>query len=281
MNELVKVKNEMNTIQFKDFTTKDYDYMMAICSRLRDLGEEQVTFDYDYLAELTDFEKVRGFSALVKDLDQMHQKLLRVNFTRETEDKIKSFTLFPAFEIDKHERTVTAAVSPDFKYLLNDFFGGQFTEFELREYIKIKNKYAKVIYQHLKQWRFEGKWMVSVEDFKRLLDVPDSYETKHITNKVINPAVKILRECKGYADLEATPVRSDRRGRALKGYQFTFTPEEKEDKVIVEKNDSPVGANARHKYKKKETNNFNNFQQSDYAEKMGGWKKIEEALVKH
>jgi len=264
MNEVVRYNNQMNELSFKGFDEKDLDVFMAICSRMKNLGEAEQKFDYDYLMELTGFDKHQGLQAFHKSLQKMNRKLMQINLTIVIKDGVEKDTvLFPTFVRDLNKRTLTVKVDRDCLKLLNNL-GRNFTRFELAEYVKLDGRYSKLIYQHLKQYRTSGWWQVSVEELREELAIPKSMPARNITNKIINPSVDIIKTCTGFKDLEVEVLRSNRRGRAVVGYEFRWEKQ-------INLNQAHRDQQKRAKQKK---NSFNNFEQNTYD-----FAKMEEQLL--
>lgn len=223
MNEVVKYDNILNRISFHNFDEKDFDFFMTLCSRMRDLGEEKQVFDYDYLMELMQWDRTQRLDVFHESLKKMGEKLRIIGATVDiSDDEWVSFDLFPVLRANKKKRTLTVQVNPEFKYVLNDVTKN-FTRFELSEYVRLSGRYAKQLYQHLKQYRKAGWWQVSVDDLRRELSIPETMETRRIINKVIKPSIDTIKTCKGFADLDCEVIQSPRRGRAVIGYKFTWT----------------------------------------------------------
>ena len=224
-NEIVKYDNYMNRLQFKDFTQKDFDFLMAICSRMRDLDETKQTFDFDYIMDLVGWDRTQNVSLFHEDLKRMNEKLLKVSATVDVnEDEFVSFTLFITFRVNKKKRILTVSVNPEFKYILNALTAN-FTKFELKEYTSIEGRYAKQLYAQIRQ-RYKERghfWQPDVEELRRVLDIPDNYQTWRLYDKILKPAVETIRSCKGLAELSVDTIRSRRRGRAITGYRFSWT----------------------------------------------------------
>ena len=53
MNEIVKYNNNFNNIGLRNFNANELDILMAICSRMREKGEEEITFHFDKLKKLS------------------------------------------------------------------------------------------------------------------------------------------------------------------------------------------------------------------------------------
>lgn len=223
MSEVVKYNNYMNELSFKDFSDYDLNFLMVICAKMKDLGEETQHFEYDTLMELLEWDRTKPIEVFHKDLKRMSEKLCHVGATIDIDpDVFTAFNLFSDFEGNKKKRELTVRLNPRFKYILNDLTKN-FTRFELTEYVHLDGKYSKLLYQHLKQYRKNGWWQISVDDIRRELSIPDSMPTMNITPKVLKPSIEIIKTCKGFGELEVEVIRSPRRGRKVEGYKFTWT----------------------------------------------------------
>lgn len=223
-NEIVKYNNDLNVFySFRDFCEYDLNFLMAICAKMKELGEEVQVFEYKKLMELIEWDKTQSINLFHKELMRMAEKLRHVGATLDVdEDTFLSFNLFSEFEGNKRSRTLRVRVNPRFKYILNEI-NKNFTRFELAEYIKLDGKYSKLLYQNLKQYRRAGWWQVDIDVFRHQLSIPTSMPTRNIISKVINPSIEVIKSCKGFAELQVEVLHSDRRGRKVIGYRFSWT----------------------------------------------------------
>lgn len=223
MNEIVKYKNEMNTLNFKGFTKVDMNFFMTLCAKVRNLGTEEITFHFDHIKKLTNYTSTDK-KDFIGDLERMNDKLQKITGRFETESKILKFTLFPTFEIDKDNNKLTVSINPKFAYLLNDVIA-PFTRFDLQEFIELESKYSKNLYRLLKQWKSTGKMIISdIADFREKLDCPKSYSNGIFVRDIINPSVNELQKI--FTNLKCEPTYAKQRGKPLIGFVFTFALEE-------------------------------------------------------
>lgn len=223
MNEIVKYKNEINALKFKGFTKTDMNFFMTLCAKVKDQGENEISFSFDYLKQLTNYSST-DVNDFISDLERMNAKLAKITGRFEIEDKIVMFVLFPTFEIDKKKQILTVAVNPKFSYLLNDVIA-PFTRFDLREFVQLESKYSKNLYRLLKQWKSTGKMIINdIDDFREKMDVPKAYNNGTFVRDVINPSIEELQ--KVFNNLKCEPVYAQKRGKPLVGFIFSFQPEE-------------------------------------------------------
>lgn len=219
-NEIVKIHNDLTNEKLGKMNAKELDLFMTICHKMRDRGIERVVISFDELRKLGNYNK-NSNAELKAEIIKANSKLLEFQFLIEKGPKTYQRTLFKDFITDEEERTVTVGVWEETAYILNDL-ASHFTRFELSEFVSLESKYAKRLYKLLKQYRTQGKFYISKENFYKALDVPNTYTNTNYQKFVLKPA---LRECRKYIpSLECIPKKGGR-GGAIKGYNFTFSVE--------------------------------------------------------
>jgi len=242
MNEIVKIHNDLTNEKLGKMNAKELDLFMTICHKMRDKGTERVVITFDELRKLGNYSATSN-KVLKQDIIKANSKLLEFQFLIEKGSKTYQRTLFKDFITDEEECTVTVGIWEETAYILNNLINN-FTRFELSEFVSLDSKYAKRLYKLIKQYKMQGKFYVSKEDFYKALDVPNTYTNTNYQKFVLKPA---LSECRRYIpSLECMPKKSGR-GGAIKGYIFTF------DREIILKQS-----------KKKIDNQFSKFQQQNY-----------------
>ena len=68
MNEVVKYNNNFNNISLRNFNANELDILMAICSRMKEKGEEEITFHFDKLKKLVNYSDNTS-ATFIKDLE--------------------------------------------------------------------------------------------------------------------------------------------------------------------------------------------------------------------
>ena len=245
---IVKYHNALNEITFQRFGQIDFDFFMALCSRLRDSEENEIVIGFDEFKKLTKYDSTKSEKRFIKELKSMNHKQLLSTGMIKNGSKIEQFVLFTRFVIDPDEKTISVKVNADYKYILNELTKN-FTRFELAEFIGLESKHAKTLYRLLKQFRTTGKYIVSLDEFKRLFGVTKGYSNRLILDKIINPAVKALR--KYFSNLECRTIYEKKPGRPVKAYEFTFDPEQARQLPDFQKREGP----------RKPANKFHNFDQ--------------------
>ena len=191
-NSLVVYKNDFNNLTLKNFSSVEIDLLFSIMSQIRDKGMDSVTLSFHDLRSLSAYAKSTAIEPFVSDLKSTYNKLLDLKFELVSESKYIRFVFFTQYIIDEEEQTVTVAVNSQFKFLVNDL-AGSFTKLELSELTSLSSSYSKNMYRLLKQYRATGFATYPIEDFRRLLDIPESYSMGNISQKVLKPIESELK----------------------------------------------------------------------------------------
>lgn len=189
---LVIYKNDFNNLSLKGFNAVEIDLLLSIMSQLREKGTDLVILSFSDLRSLSRYEKNTANEPLIADLKSTYDKLLNLKFEIIADQKYIRFVFFTHYVIDEKEKTVSVSVNPDFKFLINDL-SGNFTRLELEELTNLSSTYSKNMYRQLKQYRATGFATYTIEDFRRLLDVPESYSMGNVSQKVLKPIKKELK----------------------------------------------------------------------------------------
>lgn len=228
-NEIVKHHNDLNTVVMRTWTSEELNFFFAIISKARDKGGNRLYFDTDELKELSQFAD-RHKQRWEDTLKNCAKKITQLVYFEEKESKFRAMTLFSLFEVDLKNRTVSLELSEHYEYILNRL-SANFTTYELSEFTQIRSTYAKTAYRLLKQWRFTGRREFKITDFKRFLDMPESYRPSEIDRLVLKPIKKELSPY--FLGLKIKKVKSNKRGNPVIAYEFTWKPEERSGQPYV------------------------------------------------
>lgn len=228
-NKITQYKNEVNGIPMRNWTAEEMNIFFAILTQIRDKGTRKLEFDKYQLQELIDYtgKYDKRFSETMQALGKKIQSLTYYESTS------NSFLMMPLFTLFKSEWTddlsvvkLIVAVNPDFEYILNGWKENHWTKFIYDEFLKIESTYSKTLFRLLKQWRTKGKREFSIHEFKRLMDIPDSYVVGMITKRIVTKSVKDLQPY--FSGLKVKIVKSNKQGTPVIAYEFTWEAEQTE-----------------------------------------------------
>lgn len=232
MNEIAKQHNDLIDLPLRRFNASEIDILNVICHRCQDEGTKEVVLPLDKIRQMSHYQN-KNENQFIDAIKSTNQKLLQLNFTIGDERKFVQFALFPTFEVDLNKGTLTVQVHENFAFLLNEL-SGNYTSIELQESAQLKSAYAKAIYKKLRKYRDTGIWRVTVEDFRKYLDIPDSYRSGHIVTKILTPSIAELKPFFKGLSYETEFRKKAGRGRpAVSGYVFTFKPQPHREKPQI------------------------------------------------
>lgn len=215
---MIKYHNDMNLIAFNDFSQRELNIFFSLCLLMKDKGTGEITLSYNDIKKIIPdrFESNKKFEEI---LESVYDKLLRLRLETRDKNKIEKFILFTSYKIHVNEKIVTINTNSDYSYILNNL-SKNFTLFELQEFNELSSTYSKHMFRLLKQYKHTGYYKVSVDEFKRLLNVPESYTMRKITDKILSIVLKELSN--NFIDLKVNKIKD---GRVIKFLEFSFKPQ--------------------------------------------------------
>lgn len=220
---IVKYKNELNTIPLRNFKNKEVDIFFGICSKMKERDSETISLSFAELKTMINYTH-RSIERFMDDVESMYDKMIQLTYRQvDQEGNRKKFILFTDFEISKTNQIAKIGVNPKFKYILNNL-ENEFTRFELEEFTRLKSNYSKAIYRLLKQFRTTGYYEEKIDVFKDILEIPKSYTTSDMDKRAIKPALKELEDI--FKGIKVKKVRNPKRKNKIDKIVFTFDRED-------------------------------------------------------
>ena len=228
--QLVRYDNNMNQLNFHEFTEREMSLFFAIVAKVKGKDDQKVEFTYEQLNRLIDDKSRSTISGFSKELERMNDKLQQLKIKMRFGKKTVAFVAFPTYVVDEEAEKLTVRVNSDFTYLFNHL-NAEFTQFELREFIGLKGKYTKQLYRQLKQWRQVGTYSVLWDEFRKIMDIPETYETRDVTKRVLIPSINRINRLPGFADLSFE--YSTRRKKVMRiVFHWTVIPDDYTHKYL-------------------------------------------------
>ena len=221
MNEIVKYHKDFEKkLVFRNFTASELNFLMAICTKVRDKKENEVIFTFEELKKISKWVKTDNKS-FIKSLQSTNKKLMSLVFEMPNEEAeaggVTQFVLFPTFDIFPTTKILKVAVNTKFAYLLNNL-SNNFNQYELEEFASLKSVYSKLLYKELMLFKDTGYRIFKIEDFRRKLDIPEKYRMTNINQKVLTPIKEDLEHI--FSNFEIVKIKN---GREIAQIRFNFT----------------------------------------------------------
>lgn len=233
MSDLVVYGNDFNFMPLPKLTENEMNFFMAIITRLREKRELEFNFS-DFAYDLHLKSNLSAYE-LEQTFYKLAEKMLDFKVKYTTKNSAYAFVCFEQMRLEFSTNKLEITAQKDFYELIANLQLG-FTQFELKEFIGIKGKYAKNLYRLLKQLRSTGFLKMQWEDFCNIMQIPTSYKISHIDQKILNPAIAELSAEPTLFDNKTTIFKNltykkvkDPKGRGrggkVIGIEFYFTPE--------------------------------------------------------
>lgn len=231
MNEVVKYSNELNRVNFSPLNENQLNVLFTLLAKMRhEQTKDGITIPTKELFRLADISDGGGHrSKLLSSLGVLQEFKFQYEF--DGKGGLRQEIIFPVLDIfdDDKQEFLNVKVSPAFRERYLKAMP-EFTRFELEEFVNLSGTYTKTLYRFLKQFRTSGLWRVKYDDFKRLLGIPESYQSCDIDKRIIKPAIKELSSERNIFDQRRTPfkglcVKKVKSGRSIEALEFCFEPQ--------------------------------------------------------
>ena len=224
--EITQYKNQVNAIPMRKRTSEEMNIFFSILTHMKNEGTKNIHLDKFELAEIAQYT-VSNNKRYYETIKNLTDKLASLKYFEETSNSLKMMPLFTYFEAkwkdDLSNMNLEIEVNKRFEYILNGWNEGNWTRFMLDEFIGIDSTYSKTLFRLLKQWNTVGKREFNIDEFKRLLDIPKSYNVGKINNRIVKNGIRDLEP--HFTDLKVKIIKANTRGNPVIGYKFTWQPE--------------------------------------------------------
>lgn len=215
--KIVKYHNSVNKIPLRNLTEKEINIFFSLIFKAKDKGNESIEMSFKELRGLSkgDINNPR----FIKAIQSMEDKLIKLNQRIEvSEGEYEVFTFFNRFSLNTKNKTLKIQVNEFFIGMLNNLKNGNFTLLELKQLVDLKSSYSKNAYRLMKQWESAKKFDIDIEEFKRILCIPETYRMKNIDQRVLNPIMEELSPI--FPNLKLEKIKN---GRKITDLKFTWS----------------------------------------------------------
>lgn len=214
MGKLIKYHSDINKIPLRNFSEKEINLFFSLLFKAKEKGTNRIKIRFIDLRNLSNGDT--HSDRFLKSLENLNFKLLNLSQKITLPDgKIVMFNLFNEFVIDPVNKELEIQINERFYYMLNDFL--TYTQFELEQFVSLRSSYSKNIFRLLKQFESTKFLSIYIDEFKRVLCVPESYKMGEVDRRVIKPAISELSPL--FPDLKLEKIKN---GRKIKSLKFTW-----------------------------------------------------------
>lgn len=234
-NTKIIYDNHINEVKLKGFNKKDMDLFLIVCKFFMDKNTNVIIIPYTEIKKLSNYRRINNdnFHQIIKKLDKKFYDL-RVVFDDEINEFYNSKPLFINFTANGKKQELSVEINEKAIAYFNIF--KQYTKIDLLIHTSLSSKYSATLYRMLCQYDKNNWWCVTIENFKEIFNVPKSYDSRKISQKILEPAVEELSK---YMDISYIVEKDEhKRGKPVKGYKFEYSNKTKNNNK--EKQEEPT-----------------------------------------
>lgn len=213
MSTTLRYANAFNQLALPHLTPRQLNILRTLLLLAKQEKSTVVVVNFDRLAPLT---HVSHFS--VRFVRQLGEKLTWCVLPNHSQSQF-----FTVFEIDEKRGVLSYALAPAVAQLLSVPVS-QYTSVD-DTYMRLRSRYAKEVYRHLRQFRRTGVWRVSLRQFRRLVSVPASFDLSALTHRVLDPVLRELADMGLRVEKIYQPIPHVRGRGRLVAFEFHFNAE--------------------------------------------------------
>lgn len=181
--------NEIQSVNFSMLSSLESNLLFSIF-RYFNYGSSYV-FTRKQLSLMVSNEGVNSNERIISTIKGLANKFLGTNIRIIKNNTDIYINLFSHMEVDTDNIQLTITLNPNLEWLFKDL-KKQFTILDLVKFKSIKSTYAKIIFRYMCQYNNNKFFSMPLDKFKEMLNIPSSYLTGNIKQRVLNPTIKEL-----------------------------------------------------------------------------------------
>ena len=190
--------NLNNLIINKNIEGKNIALFFEVLSRVKKSGHFDTIFSFSKLKEIDDSGnyqyKYKEFWAHSKDAAA--KDFLAIYYIDESEDNLSLISLFKGIVLDYKKECMTFFVNEKASAIIDELTASFKKEDVLafNYFINIRSLYAKQLFRLLNKQKESKKLTIEINEFRRVLNIPEKYQMSNIDQRVLTPSILELKK---------------------------------------------------------------------------------------
>lgn len=230
---IIPYKSLKDNVSFPNLKTNEIDFLCETIIELYKNESEIISIPFSELFNKLDVKEDEytktQIAKWVDELSLKASKLICPMMLIDPEDS-NTFAYIPFFgsvSFNLNKNVINFKVNSFIYEITQVVAESSATTLSLENLTSLERKYSKKLFNILSKIKKNGSCTFSVDEFRRLLDIPDSYKkASKIQQVVIDPSIKDLSSI--FPDLSYEPIKNKRK---IIEYKFTWLTSRSKDEV--------------------------------------------------
>lgn len=227
--------NTLNSEIVSNLTPAEHNLWMGIMAKIKNKGTHKTKVSFEELEGLSGVSDTHNKAQMVQTLESLSDKITRVNYRLHAKNNGGSritghIALFHSFLIDKDTQNLEVSINPELDYLTNRFTKGTYTSFKHEEFIGTKNKYGKMLFRILAQFKSTGFVVIKKDELMQRMNCPKSYSLTLFHDRCLKPAIESCQL--SFNNLRYEQIKY---GKKVVRYEFYFDKNSVADSFVPPK----------------------------------------------
>lgn len=229
----VSYQNSFYNFVFLNFTSLDFDLFISILCLLKERGKVYVDIDYKFFLNLMNKNKnykSKNYSKkeFFLEFKDFVDKAMSVYFSNKSlnDNDLIYYSIFSKVELNKKQGNIAFLLNDEFFKIINNVRDGFYTSFLLKDFLKLKSKYSKMLFILLCQFLYKGSFYIDLKHIYSYfsLDVKDyCNRIANFDNYTLIPAITELQTMPKFKNLSCKKIKKDENNPKSKVIALYFT----------------------------------------------------------
>lgn len=230
---IVSYQNSFYNFVFLNFTSLDFDLFISILCLLKERGKVYVDIDCKFFLKLMNKNKNyknKNYSKkeFFLEFKDFVDKAMSVYFSNKSlnDDDLIYYSIFSKVELNKKQGNIVFLLNDEFFKIINNIRDGFYTSFLLKDFLKLKSKYSKMLFILLYQFLYKGSFYIDLKHIYSYfsLDVKDyCNRIANFDNYTLIPAITELQTMPKFKNLSCKKIKKDENNPKSKVIALYFT----------------------------------------------------------
>lgn len=224
--------NTLNKEVVSNLTPAEHNLWMGIMAKIKNKGTHTTRVSFEELEGLSGVSETHNKTQMVHSLESLSKKITQVNYRVHAKNNggtgiTGHIALFHSFLISAETEDLEVSINPELEHLTNRFKKGTYTSFKHEEFVGTKNKYGKMLFRILAQFKGTGFVVITKDELMQRMNCPKSYSSTLFHGRCLEPAIESCQ-----LSFKNLRFEAERYGKSIVRYKFYFDKNSVSDSFV-------------------------------------------------